>query len=904
MRTHDAEKDSRSTYLAKAADGTAVLTPVCGAPSEPARHAVLAPACGAPSEPTRHAALAPVHAVRRAGGVRLVLPCSALLALFLALTIAVPTSAFAISSSSADSLREAFERAVNDPTYSPYSTQTDEAPQSNSYYPESFDLRDNGTVTSVKRQHPWGTCWSFASISAAETSLINSGVASADINLSERHLAWFAYTSVTEDEVGEAQAGEGYHTDSTDPNAVFDNGGQVVYATGLFASGRGPVSESLAPYQNDEGYITCMVLEPDADATATPTEQILTSYEIQCLRNKGYTVTCSSYSKTKPDGTAATWAVSDSLWNTSEYTLKESYLLPDTRILDADGDWAGLNQEGIDAVKDQLTQGRAVTVAFYADNSRSSETGTAKYLNTQTWAHFAWDTTGLNHAVTIVGWDDSYSKSNFLEGHQPEGDGAWLVKNSWGSEDEEFPNYGTWGLTDDEGNHTGYFWISYYDRSVQRFEAFDFESTASSSDTTIDQYDYLPQSNTYYLSSYYKWSTANEFTADDDRILDAVSCITVVPNATVTYDIYLLDDDDKTPDDGALVRSVTADYEYGGYHRYALAEDEQVAMREGQRYVVAVTQQCNTDGRYYINTSLDAARLSQDEVEEYRAAAESVYKNQYLDVLRRNKYQALIDQGVSKDEAKAQAITYIQEYQTSDEWKTYCETTLAENVENAVYNAQHSYYESRINAGESWLYSSDATGYDWDDWTDVIPMTGIEAAGWVTDNMPIKAFSTSTDWASTESLDELAAKVKDAQAALDAAVISAGGTDVEPSKTWITQAEHDSLAAAIASARELLERAGDYKSETSTSTPTQSEADEALAALDTSVIKPGTKGQGGGSGDEDEDKKGDSEKDKEDGNANKGGSALPQTGDAASLVPLACAALAGTASIARGIRRR
>lgn len=37
-------------------------------------------------------------------------------------------------------------------------------------------------------------------------------------------------------------------------------------------------------------------------------------------------------------------------------------------------------------------------------------------------------TTILNHAVTIVGWDDNYSKSNFKQGEQPPHNGAWLVK--------------------------------------------------------------------------------------------------------------------------------------------------------------------------------------------------------------------------------------------------------------------------------------------------------------------------------------------------------------------------------------------------------------------------------------------------------------------------------------------
>lgn len=51
------------------------------------------------------------------------------------------------------------------------------------------------------------------------------------------------------------------------------------------------------------------------------------------------------------------------------------------------------------------------------------------------------------HGVTIVGWDDSYSRTNFNSAYQPNKDGAWLAKNSWG-------DYNSMG---------GFFWISYED---------------------------------------------------------------------------------------------------------------------------------------------------------------------------------------------------------------------------------------------------------------------------------------------------------------------------------------------------------------------------------------------------------------------------------------------------------
>ena len=40
-------------------------------------------------------------------------------------------------------------------------------------FPEQFDLRALGRVTPVKRQNPWGTCWSFGTIAASESSILS-----------------------------------------------------------------------------------------------------------------------------------------------------------------------------------------------------------------------------------------------------------------------------------------------------------------------------------------------------------------------------------------------------------------------------------------------------------------------------------------------------------------------------------------------------------------------------------------------------------------------------------------------------------------------------------------------------------------------------------------------------------
>ena len=45
--------------------------------------------------------------------------------------------------------------------------------------------------------------------------------------------------------------------------------------------------------------------------------------------------------------------------------------------------------------------------------------------------------TPVNHAVTIIGWDDDYNVSNFNELKRPNNNGAWIAKNSWGEKQEE-----------------------------------------------------------------------------------------------------------------------------------------------------------------------------------------------------------------------------------------------------------------------------------------------------------------------------------------------------------------------------------------------------------------------------------------------------------------------------------
>ena len=59
-----------------------------------------------------------------------------------------------------------------------------------------------------------------------------------------------------------------------------------------------------------------------------------------------------------------------------------------------------------------------------SDNCYNNETG-AKYCNDAS-LHV------VDHAVSIIGWDDDYSIDHFSEELRPTSPGAWIVRNSWG----------------------------------------------------------------------------------------------------------------------------------------------------------------------------------------------------------------------------------------------------------------------------------------------------------------------------------------------------------------------------------------------------------------------------------------------------------------------------------------
>ncbi|MCQ2471271.1 MAG: lectin like domain-containing protein [Clostridia bacterium] len=219
--------------------------------------------------------------------------------------------------------------------------------------------------------------------------------------------------------------------------------------------------------------------------------------------------------------------------------------------------------DDMNGIKEAILDCGSITASYYHSGTflNYNDKGEACY--------FQKSVKNTNHTVVIVGWDDNFSKDNFIR--TPAGDGAWLVKNSWGTKNDD----------------SGYLWLSYHDTSLSYFVTFEMESADNYEN--INQYDGFGYKGWAYVDGCDTMSMANVFETKDRETLKAVSFHTVQQNVNYAVEIYTDVPADGNPTDGALASTQSGFMKYRGYKTVPLSDT--VSMNKNTRYSVVVTIQ-------------------------------------------------------------------------------------------------------------------------------------------------------------------------------------------------------------------------------------------------------------------------------------------------------------------------
>ena len=269
-----------------------------------------------------------------------------------------------------------------------------------------------------------------------------------------------------------------------------------------------------------------------------------------------------------------------------------------------------LNYLDNNQIKYALLQYGALYTSIYSGMlNRNSGTGYSNSSNVN------------QHAVAIVGWDDNYSASNFA--NSPPGDGAWIIKNSWGN----------------NSGQGGYYYVSYYDATfpgvTDQFAAIAITSVENLTEyRSIYQYDLVGNS---FESLSYNSNTAwlaNQFTAESANPLKAFGLYTFGSSSYLVN--ITVNGISKLVQEGDLIGA--------GYHTIKL--DNLVDLSKGDIFKITVrltTQDSlfpiaieskRSDYSTKVTAELNQSFISPDGINWYDIAQDTVVTKFYEDLSR------------------------------------------------------------------------------------------------------------------------------------------------------------------------------------------------------------------------------------------------------------------------------
>ena len=236
-----------------------------------------------------------------------------------------------------------------------------------------YNLRDIiPENTVIKNQGSTYSCWTFAGLSSLETNL---ALANYKKGLNTSKVYDFSERHME------------YSTSRTFASGVINekgynrrvgSGGNWYFAQSYLTNGIGAISEEDMPFKNSESQIN-----------------------ISEIQNK---------------------TVISQVYDTIEFA-------------DYNSQTDDAKEEIMNQIKEHIQNYGSVFASVHGNSA--SQSGFSCY-NNKTGAKYCNNSTShkIDHAVSIIGWDDNYDLNNFENNSRPSQNGAWIIRNSWGEKIE------------------------------------------------------------------------------------------------------------------------------------------------------------------------------------------------------------------------------------------------------------------------------------------------------------------------------------------------------------------------------------------------------------------------------------------------------------------------------------